>query len=129
MIQAGMPAPRHPLARLAALPVRLLGGEAGAGILLILVALTALALANSPLSGAYHAALHAPLPWTPIAKLGTLHLWINDAAMALFFFVVGLEIKREVLDGELSTPQRRRKAAIDPVAFDAVRQLHRVNPD
>lgn len=108
MIQAGMPAPRHPLARLAALPVRLLGGEAGAGILLILVALTALALANSPLSGAYHAALHAPLPWTPIAKLGTLHLWINDAAMALFFFVVGLEIKREVLDGELSTPQRRR---------------------
>jgi len=108
VIQAGMPAPRHPLARLAALPVRLLGGEAGAGILLILVALTALALANSPLSGAYHAALHAPLPWTPIAKLGTLHLWINDAAMALFFFVVGLEIKREVLDGELSTPQRRR---------------------
>ncbi len=99
---------RHPFAPLAALAVRLFGGEAGAGVLLIAVAAAAILLANSPLSGAYHAALHTPLPWTPIAKLDTLHLWINDAAMAVFFFVVGLEIKREVLDGELSSPQRRR---------------------
>jgi len=99
---------RHPFEPLATLATRLFGGEAGAGILLTIVAAAAILLANSPLSGAYHGVLHAPLPWTPIAKLDTLHLWINDAAMALFFFVVGLEIKREVLDGELSTPQRRR---------------------
>ncbi|MBK6802483.1 Na+/H+ antiporter NhaA [Novosphingobium sp.] len=103
-----MPRNRHPFQPLATLAIRLLGGEAGAGVLLILVAALAVLLANSPLSGAYHAVLHAPLPWTPIGKLDTLHLWINDAAMAVFFFVVGLEIKREVLDGELSTPQRRR---------------------
>lgn len=84
------------------------GGEAGAGIFLILVACAAMFAANSPLGGAYHHLFHGALAWTPIAKLNTLHLWINDALMALFFFVVGLEIKREVLDGELSNPQRRR---------------------
>ena len=64
--------------------------------------------ANSPLAHGYHALFHDPLALSPIAKLNTLHLWINDALMALFFFVVGLEIKREVLDGELASPQRRR---------------------
>ena len=87
---------------------RLFGGEAGAGLLLILAAALAMLAANSPLSGAYHALLHAPLPWTPIPKLETAHLWINDAVMAVFFFVVGLEIKRELLVGELSTPAQRR---------------------
>ena len=43
-----------------------------------------------------------PAGWSPIAKLNTLHMWINDALIALFFFVVGLEIKRKVLDGELA---------------------------
>ena len=76
---------RHPFEPLATLATRLFGGEAGAGILLTIVAAAAILLANSPLSGAYHGVLHAPLPWTPIAKLDTLHLWINDAAMALFF--------------------------------------------
>ena len=87
---------------------RLAGGEAGAGLLLIVAAALALGAANSPLAGMYHALFHAPLPWTPIAKLGTLDLWINDALMAGFFFVVGLEIKREVLDGALADPARRR---------------------
>mgnify|MGYP001766149589 CR=1 FL=1 len=114
---------RHPFAPLASFAIRLLGGEAGAGILLILVAAIAVILANSPLSGAYHAVLHAPLPWTPIAKLDTLHLWINDAAMALFFFVVGLEIKREVLDGELSSPQRRRLPVFAAICGMAVPAL------
>lgn len=98
----------HPLGRFATRLGRVFGGEAGAGIFLILVACAAMFAANSPLGGAYHHLFHGTLAWTPIAKLNTLHLWINDALMALFFFVVGLEIKREVLDGELSNPQRRR---------------------
>ncbi len=99
---------RHPFSMLASLATRLFGGEAGAGVLLILVAGAAMLAANSPLAHGYHALFHAPLALSPIAKLNTLHLWINDALMALFFFVVGLEIKREVLDGELASPQRRR---------------------
>ncbi len=104
----GMTSKRHPFSPLATLAARLFGGEAGAGVLLIAVAVLAMIAANSPLAHAYHALFHSDLPWTPIAKLNTAHLWINDALMALFFFVVGLEIKREVLDGELATPARRR---------------------
>ena len=104
----GMTRRHHPFAPLAALATRLLRGEAGAGVLLIAVAAAAMLAANSPLAQGYHALFHGALPWTPLAKLDTLHLWINDAAMALFFFVVGLEIKREVLDGELASAARRR---------------------
>lgn len=99
---------RHPFSPLASLAIRLFGGEAGAGILLICVAVAAMLAANSPLADGYHALFHGALPWSPIPKLSNLHLWINDALMALFFFVVGLEIKREVIDGELSSPERRR---------------------
>jgi len=99
---------KHLAGRIASSFNRLMGGESAAGILLILVAIVALALANSPLAEAYEDVFHHPLGWTPIAKLNTAHLWINDALMAIFFFVVGLEIKREVLDGELSTPAKRR---------------------
>jgi Na+:H+ antiporter, NhaA family len=113
----------HPFAPLASLATRLLSGEAGAGVLLIAVAGAALLAANSPLASAYHALFHAALPWTPLAKLSTLHLWINDALMALFFFVVGLEIKREVLDGELATPARRRLPVLAAAAGMAVPAL------
>lgn len=99
---------KHPLGRFASRLSHLFRGEAGAGIFLILVACAAMAAANSPLAQTYHDLFHGALAWTPIPKLNTLHLWINDALMALFFFVVGLEIKREVMDGELSNPQRRR---------------------
>lgn len=99
---------RHPVSLLAALANRLFGGEAGAGVLLIAVAVLAMVAANSPLAHGYHALFDAALPWTPIAKLNSTHLWINDALMALFFFGVGLEIKREVLNGELAAPARRR---------------------
>jgi NhaA family Na+:H+ antiporter len=99
---------RHLSTNIANALSRLFGGEAGAGILLIFAAVLAMIAANSSFSGAYHALLHAPLPWTPIPKLETAHLWINDAVMAVFFFVVGLEIKRELMVGELSTPQQRR---------------------
>jgi NhaA family Na+:H+ antiporter len=95
---------------------KLLGGDAAAGVLLILVAVGAMLVANSPLAQGYHDLFHGKLGWTPIAKLDTLHLWINDALMAVFFFVVGLEIKREVLDGELSSPARRRLPIVAAIA-------------
>ena len=94
--------------RLANALTKFAGGEAAAGVLLMLAAATAMLLANSPWAATYHAAFHAPLPWTPIAALEDGHDWINDALMALFFFAAGLEIKRELLDGELSSPARRR---------------------
>lgn len=114
---------RHPFSPLARFATRLFGGEAGAGLLLIAVAIGAMASANSPLAHGYHALFHGELAWSPIAKLANLHLWINDALMALFFFVVGLEIKREVLDGELATPQRRRLPVLAAAAGMAVPAL------
>ena len=95
---------------------RLLHNEAGPGIVLMIAAAAAMIAANSVLEPAYHALLHDPLGWTPVAKLTTLHLWINDALMALFFFVVGLEIKREVFDGALARPETRRMPVIAAVA-------------
>lgn len=94
--------------RLGTAVARLFGGEAGAGVLLILVAALAMLAANSPLAEAYHHLFHDALAWTPVAMLDSWHLWINDGLMAVFFFVVGLEIKREFLQGQLSTPPRRR---------------------
>lgn len=76
--------------------------------MLIGVAAAAMVVANSAAAPGYHALFHDPLGWSPIPKLSNLHLWINDGVMALFFFVVGLEIKRELLDGELSSPAQRR---------------------
>lgn len=89
--------------------------EASGGVVLLACAVAALAWANSPWAGAYAqfwntklmigfggAALDRPLAW-----------WINDGLMAVFFFVVGLEIKRELLVGELASP---RKAALPLLA-------------
>jgi Na+:H+ antiporter, NhaA family len=78
-----------------------LKSEAAGGVILMGVALLALILANSPLAPAYFGALK-----TYVAGLSVLH-WINDALMAVFFLLVGLEIKREFLDGQLSTWPRR----------------------
>ncbi|WP_066555667.1 Na+/H+ antiporter NhaA [Croceicoccus bisphenolivorans] len=86
--------------------------EAASGIILIVIAVLAMIVANSPLAHDYHDLFHGTLAWTPIAKLDNLHLWINDALMAIFFFVVGLEIKREVADGALSDPSARRLPVI-----------------
>ena len=98
----------HPVSRLSTRIASLFGGEAGAGVLLILVAALALIAANSPFAQGWHHLFHGQMGWTPIAKLNFWHLWINDALMAVFFFTVGLEIKREFLQGQLSTPPRRR---------------------
>lgn len=105
-------------------PVRaLFVSDAKAGILLIAVAGAALVAANSMFADTYHSLFHAPLAWTPIPKLDTLHLWVNDGLMAIFFFVVGLEVKREVLEGQLSSAAQRRlpmMAAIGGMALPAL---------
>jgi NhaA family Na+:H+ antiporter len=82
--------------------------DAFAGVLLIAVAVLAILSANSPLAENYFHFFHGELAWTPIAKLHNLHLWINDALMAVFFFVVGLEVKREMIAGNLSDARIRR---------------------
>ncbi len=72
----------------------------------MLATLVALVVANSPLRDAYLAALDAPLSIT-LAGTGLtkpLILWINDGLMAVFFFLIGLELKREVLEGKLARP-------------------------
>jgi NhaA family Na+:H+ antiporter len=79
--------------------------ETAGGIILLTAALLALVFTNTPLAGFYHAFLDLPVAIRigefSIAK--PLLLWINDGLMAVFFLLVGLEIKREVLDGELSS--------------------------
>jgi NhaA family Na+:H+ antiporter len=78
-----------------------LDNSASGGLVLMAAAALALIVANSPLAPTYFGALGAYL-----GPLSVLH-WINDALMAVFFLLVGLEIKREVLDGQLSTWSRR----------------------
>ncbi|MDE3177081.1 MAG: Na+/H+ antiporter NhaA [Pseudomonadota bacterium] len=78
-----------------------LRSEATGGVVLMAVAALALIVANSPLGPAYFAALHGE-----IFGLSLLH-WINDGLMSVFFLLVGLEIKREVIEGELSSWPRR----------------------
>lgn len=87
-----------------------LESEAAGGILLMVAAALAMIVANSPLYEMYHHFLHELEGPTLSKKLGpmTPHLWINDGLMAIFFFLVGLEIKREFVDGRLNTWDRRR---------------------
>ncbi len=89
--------------------------EAAGGVVLMLCAAAALVWANSPWESSYESL------WATEMRLGigkffieeSLHFWINDALMAVFFFVVGLEIKRELVGGELASP---RRAALPVVA-------------
>lgn len=80
--------------------------ESAGGIMLIGAAILAMLVANSSLSGFYDLLLDVPVEVRVgellIAK--PLILWINDGLMAIFFFLVGLELKREVAEGELSNP-------------------------
>ena len=88
--------------------------EASGGIMLLFAAVLALVLANSPLATLYGALLDTPVT-IRVGALGVdknlLH-WINDGLMAIFFFHVGLEIKRELIEGELSTLKQAALPAI-----------------
>lgn len=78
--------------------------ESASGIVLIISALAAIILANSPLNGYYTLLIETLV----VIKIGTfeiakpLLLWVNDGLMAVFFFMIGLELKREFIEGELS---------------------------
>ncbi|MBC3954932.1 Na+/H+ antiporter NhaA [Pseudomonas triticifolii] len=82
--------------------------EAAGGLLLIAAAALALMINNSPLSWLYNAFLETPV----VTQIGAVQiakpllLWINDGLMALFFLLIGLEVKREVLEGHLSRPSQ-----------------------
>ncbi|WP_223512255.1 Na+/H+ antiporter NhaA [Pseudomonas sp. GL-B-19] len=82
--------------------------EAASGLLLIAAAALALIINNSSLSWLYSGLLDTPV----VAQIGALKiakpllLWINDGLMAMFFLLIGLEVKREVLDGQLSKPSQ-----------------------
>ncbi len=91
-----------------------LHNEASGGIVLLAASVLALVWANSAAAPLYEALLHlsATLSLGPYALAMPLHHWINDALMAVFFLLVGLEIKREMLSGELSTPARAALPAI-----------------
>ena len=83
--------------------------EASGGILLIIFTLIALVWANTPFADSYHHLWHTHISLS-FGNLLTLdyplHYWINDGLMVIFFFTIGLEIKRELLVGELSSLQK-----------------------
>jgi Na+:H+ antiporter, NhaA family len=93
---------------------RFMDSAAGGGIVLMIAAVLAMLIANSPFSWAYFGALQ-----TYVGGLSVLH-WINDGLMAIFFLFVGLEIKRELVDGRLSTWDQRRLPVLAAVAGMAV---------
>jgi NhaA family Na+:H+ antiporter len=101
--------PARELARRALAPVeRFLSIEAASGLVLLACAVVALVWANSPWREAYAALWHVPIG-IRIGSVGferDLHFWINDGVMTIFFFVVGLEIRREIHHGELSDLRR-----------------------
>jgi len=101
--RAATPAHRAP-APLVALRA-FLALESAGGILLLIAAAVALLLDNSPLAESYRSLLelHAGVTLGPLGLEKSLLHWINDGLMAVFFLLVGLEIKREILEGELSS--------------------------
>lgn len=103
----------------------LLEHEAAGGVLLLIAAAFALIIDNSALSSLYHSILGTPF----VVRLGELSLdkplllWINDGLMALFFLLVGLEIKRELIQGNLSTVRQAilpALAAVGGMAMPAI---------
>jgi Na+/H+ antiporter NhaA len=108
------PIPERPVERLTRPLLRFLRVEAASGVVLAAATAVALAFANSPLAGAYGRLWETTLE----VALGAFKLsyplwyWINDGLMTIFFFVIGLEIKRELVHGEL---RDRRQVAL-PVA-------------
>ena len=99
--------------------------EAAGGILLVAASLLALLIANSPIQHWYASLLEVPV----VFKIGLFEinkpmlLWVNDGLMALFFFLVGLEIKREVVSGHLSNIRQLTLPFVAAVAGIAVPAL------
>lgn len=89
--------------------------EYTSGIVLLLSVVAAIIWANSPFAESYHHVWELPLSvgFDQFVFTQPLHIWINDGLMAIFFFVIGLELKREFMDGELSTA---KKASLPMVA-------------
>ncbi len=81
--------------------LRFIQSPSSGGIVLIIASVIAVMLANSPYGDSYFHFLH-----TEVAGLA-MHLWINDALMAIFFLYVGLEVKREMMIGQLNTNAKR----------------------
>jgi len=109
-----MSLPREPVDRILDPLARFLRVEAASGILLLAATVAALALANSPWAAGFLDFWHAKAGFRVgrFALELSLQHWINDALMAVFFFVIGLEVKREVVHGEL----RDLRAAALPLA-------------
>lgn len=109
---------RAPAGRIREALLRFLRLESAAGILLVLTAALALLMANSPLAGFYQWLLDLPVT-VAVGGLGLskpLLLWINDGLMAVFFLLVGLEIKREILEGELASREQLLLPAVAATA-------------
>jgi NhaA family Na+:H+ antiporter len=95
-----------------------------AGLILMGAAALALVVANSPLAQTYEHILHTKLgPVMPRFGQMSVHYWIADGLMAVFFLLVGLEVKREWYDGRLSTPAERRLPMLAAAAGMAVPAL------
>src|SRR5210317_2396078 len=82
-----------------------LHSEVGPGILLVIMAVLAMTIMNSPLASYYEDVFRTKVVFGigPIVIDKPFLLWVNDGLMAIFFFLIGLEIKREFLEGELSS--------------------------
>jgi NhaA family Na+:H+ antiporter len=114
-----------------------LHSEYTGGFLLLAATMAALLLANSPLETAYHEILAVklalPLPGLDLEL--SLHHWINDGLMAVFFLLVGLEIKRECVQGELASTSRAALPVLCAIGgvvapaliYMAINRLHPVN--
>ena len=102
------PSDRRTVDRLLSPLAKFVRVEAAGGILLLVCAAVAVAWANSPWRQVYHDFWHTPLALEigGFALRESLAHWVNDGLMVIFFFVVGLEIKREVLVGELAKPRQ-----------------------
>jgi NhaA family Na+:H+ antiporter len=114
-LQVGAHVPEErPIAILMGPFAEFVAARASGGIVLLVAALVALVWANSPWWPLYQRLqdFHIEIGWSDHAVSHSLHYWINDGLMTIFFLLVGLEIKRELLVGELSAP---RKAAL-PIA-------------
>jgi len=100
--------PDRPIQRLQRPLTAFMRIESASGVVLLICTAIALIVANSPYAEVYQAFWHHELRIAigEIELMYPLHAWINDALMVVFFFVIGLEIKRELVIGELSEPKK-----------------------